>query len=474
MGSVGGTSMMTSKDSNDQEGVHASSRIPRPWRYNSPLVQVVLLGLICFCIPGMFNALNGLGAAGKADAKVTDDANTALAVTFAVCSLLAGGVYNVIGHRLTLFLGGLSYALYVGTYISYNPLFVVTSGALLGVGAGFLWAAQGVIMVSYPEEEHKGRYIGVFWGIFNTGAVLGSLVPLIIEWRSNGKSSVSTTTYVAFIIIMVLGSLLSLALLPPRKVIRDDGHPVSMVRASSWRTEAVEILKLFSDWRMITLSPMFLASNWFYTYQFNCVNGGGLFTTRTRALNGTLYWLAQILGSNMMGHFLDSTRQVSSGGRTPALVGLTLLLFVSTCIWGGGLAFQLTFTRDSVAIWSEADRIDLGNVYRYAGPVILYSLYGLFDAVFQTYCYWLMGAMTNDSRKAARFVGFYKAVQNAGAALAGQLDAHKVSYLIQFLINWTLVTVGCLAAYFVAFWLPHSSSSSQLGLQPEDWTLLLT
>jgi hypothetical protein len=59
-------------------------------KYPDPLTQTIILGLICFCIPGMFNALNGLGAAGKADATTTDNANTALAVTFAVCSILAG------------------------------------------------------------------------------------------------------------------------------------------------------------------------------------------------------------------------------------------------------------------------------------------------------------------------------------------------------------------------------------------------
>ena len=31
-------------------------------------------------------------------------------------------------------------------------------------------------MISYPNEEQKGRYFAWFWGIFNCGAVLGSLV----------------------------------------------------------------------------------------------------------------------------------------------------------------------------------------------------------------------------------------------------------------------------------------------------------
>lgn len=53
--------------------------------------------------------------------------------------------------------------------------------------------------------------------------------------------------------------------------------------------------------------------------------------------------------------------------------------------------------------------------FRYAGPVVLYTLYGLFDAVWQTYCYWIMGALTNETAMAARMAGFYKAWQNAGA-----------------------------------------------------------
>ena len=34
----------------------------------------------------------------------------------------------------------------------------------------------GAIMMSYPLEQSKGRYISWFWMIFNLGAVIGSLV----------------------------------------------------------------------------------------------------------------------------------------------------------------------------------------------------------------------------------------------------------------------------------------------------------
>jgi len=54
--------------------------------------------------------------------------------------------------------------------------FNIFAGVLLGICAGLLWTAQGTIMVSYPLENQKGAYFAWFWGIFNLGAVVGSLV----------------------------------------------------------------------------------------------------------------------------------------------------------------------------------------------------------------------------------------------------------------------------------------------------------
>ncbi|TVU06847.1 hypothetical protein EJB05_46883, partial [Eragrostis curvula] len=132
-------------------------------RFNSPLSQVSLLGLICFCCPGMFNALSGLGGGGQLDHTTGDNANTALYACFAVFGILGGGAHNVLGPRITLLLGALTYPLYAGSFLYYNhrrsQAFPVTAGALLGVGAGLLWAAQGAIMTSYPPPNRRGTYI---------------------------------------------------------------------------------------------------------------------------------------------------------------------------------------------------------------------------------------------------------------------------------------------------------------------------
>jgi hypothetical protein len=43
-----------------------------PW-YASPRVQLLMVSMVCFLCPGMFNALGGLGGGGKADATLADN-----------------------------------------------------------------------------------------------------------------------------------------------------------------------------------------------------------------------------------------------------------------------------------------------------------------------------------------------------------------------------------------------------------------
>ena len=147
--------------------------------YASPATQLALVAVVCFLCPGMFNAVNGLGGGGQLDQYVSDNANVAVYATFSVIGFFAGTFANRLGLRLTLSFGGMGYFLYIASYLSYNHNknsgFVIFAGAMLGVCAGLLWAAQGAIMMSYPSEASKGRYISWFWMIFNLGGVIGSL-----------------------------------------------------------------------------------------------------------------------------------------------------------------------------------------------------------------------------------------------------------------------------------------------------------
>ncbi len=62
--------------------------------------------------------------------------------------------------------------------------FVVVAGAILGICAGLLWTAQGSLMMAYPTESQKGKFIAIFWSIFNLGGVVGAAVACGRNWHS--------------------------------------------------------------------------------------------------------------------------------------------------------------------------------------------------------------------------------------------------------------------------------------------------
>ena len=89
------------------------------------------------------------------------NASVALLSVGAACVIfIAQPIFDIFGVRAIL-LGGWTYALYTGSFLNYNRTgngaFVIASGALLGLGAAFLWITQGAIMLSYPLPHQKGR-----------------------------------------------------------------------------------------------------------------------------------------------------------------------------------------------------------------------------------------------------------------------------------------------------------------------------
>lgn len=361
-----------------------------PWTipaYTSPQFQILFVAFVCFLCPGMFNALNGLGGGGLSDPTVADNANTALYSTFAGVGFFAGSIANRIGLRATLGFGGFGYCLYAISILTYNHTgnggFPIFAGALLGLCAGMLWTAQGAIMMAYPPEGSKGRYIAVFWSIFNVGAVIGALIPLGQNINVTSTATVTDGTYIAFIVLMAFGFVLALFLCNPKLVVRDDGSKPVIMKHPTWKSEIFGLYyTLKSDWYILLFFPMFFASNWFYTYQFQDFNLAK-FNTRTRALNNVLYWSCQIFGAVIFGYALDTQRFRRT---VKAKAALIVLLVLTMVIWGGGYAFEKTFTRESVQA-DPSEILDFKS-HGYVGPMFLYMFYGAYDAAWQTTVYW--------------------------------------------------------------------------------------
>lgn len=185
---------------------------------------------------------------------------------------------------------------------------------------------------------------------------------------------------------MFFGAVLALCLCNANDVVRPDGTRIVLMKQPSWSSE------LWGLWEtlrfepfVILLFPMFFVSNWFYTYQFNAVNAA-YHNVRTRSLDSLLYWTAQIVAAGVFGYALDIEKIRRS---TRAKITWGVLLVLTFSIWGGGYAFEKTYTRESLAAkkaagWNGQDWSDDG----YVGPMFLYIFYGFFDAAWQASVYW--------------------------------------------------------------------------------------
>ncbi|KAJ6472645.1 MFS general substrate transporter [Mycena vulgaris] len=414
--------------------------------YAHPTTQVAMLGLVCFMCPGLFNALSGIGGGGQIDQTTGANANSALYSTFSVMAFFAGSVNNKLGARLTLQLGSLGYGLYISSFLVLNihpgaKGFVIASGAILGICAGLLWTAQGSLMLAYPTEGEKAKYIAIFWVIFNLGGVVGSAVAFGTNIHTTA-GSVKNGTYIGFLILTLIGALIPMLMVEPRNLIRTDGTKLTIPRNPSWKVEILGLyVTLKTDPMVILLFPMFLASNWFYTWQFNEYNGA-LFNIRTRALNSMLYWSAEMVGSLIMAVVLDK-KNVRRRVRAFTGWGIVFVMVFVVHIWG--YEYQKTYTRTSLSLIDPVDRIDFSDK-EYVGKVFLYIFFGTLDAMWQTTVYWMMGAMSNDPSKLAYFTGFYKSIQSAGSAGAWRADAVLTPFMNMFVSTWALCAAGLLFA----------------------------
>jgi len=219
--------------------------------------------------------------------------------------------------------------------------------------------------------------------IFNMGAVIGSLVQLGLNFdtqNADGPAAVTDQTYIGFMVLTFLGACLSWTLIDAKHVIRRDGSRIIMMKHPTWQSEILGLWEtLRTDPYIILLFPMFFASNWFYTYQFNDVNYAR-FNVRTRALNNALYWLAQILGAGVFGFALDFPNVRRT---TRAKIAWVVMLVLTFAVWGGGYVFQREYSRED-----GSHHFDWTDGGYYAGPMVLYISYGFYDAAWQTCVYW--------------------------------------------------------------------------------------
>ncbi|KAF8527254.1 hypothetical protein JB92DRAFT_3107789 [Gautieria morchelliformis] len=215
-------------------------------------------------------------------------ANGTLYGLFTLAGFVSGAICNILGPPVALFIGTLGYALCRCSLVG-TKWFLIFAGGLLGLSAALLWSAQGEIIMGYPLEKDNGKAFSLFWAILQFGAFIGSVVSLAINIESGKLQAVLTSTYIAFLVIIFIGTASTFLVLGPNCIIRADGSLVKLQGHTIFRDEVVGTFQVFFDWRMLANAARFDGA--------------------TRVLNSTLSAVSAIVGAILFGYLvLDSKR----------------------------------------------------------------------------------------------------------------------------------------------------------------------
>ena len=132
-----------------------------PFR-RSTLFQAWVLAAVFFCGPGMYAALNSLGAGGLRSPLLV---NITSGISFgmnAILALFTGIAINIFGVKAVLSFGVIGFSIN-GAALYCNNRFETTwllyfSSVLQGFCTSVLWVVQGAIMLAYPEADFKGTF----------------------------------------------------------------------------------------------------------------------------------------------------------------------------------------------------------------------------------------------------------------------------------------------------------------------------
>ncbi|KAK0377606.1 hypothetical protein CPAR01_05380 [Colletotrichum paranaense] len=429
--------------------------------YRSPLFNVILVGLISFTQPGIWNALNSTGAGGQQEPYLVNGSNS---LTFGImvfgCSFFAI-MANKIGLKTVLIIGTLGYAPYSASMYVNNRYgvewFVLFGGATCGIAASALWAAEGAIALGYADIKDRGKFTGIWLGLRELGQLLGAAIQLSLNVKENQRGKVGYSTYLVLIALQCLGLPLALLVSPPQKVIHSDGRKV----ADPTKNKAVlgefrKWLKLLKKKQFYLLIPILVGFNWNSTYQGIYLTK--YFSVRARTLGALTSGIAASAANIFWGWFYD----LKCFSR-PQLAKITWSCF--SVIMLGLFAWQVA---NEKLYEDTVPKVTLDwSTPGFGRGFAVNVLFRFMNESHYMFVYWIMGTFFDDIETLTLGVGLVRSFESIGSCLAFGIGAVKVSPMVNLIVAFVMFVV-CVPATSWAVLLVPERPVDNTKLEAED------
>ncbi|KAH8122406.1 hypothetical protein FP744_10001170 [Trichoderma asperellum] len=408
--------------------------------YRTTLFNACVIGGVGFLAPGLWNAMNSLGAGGAESPYLINAANALVFGLMGFFCLFGGPIANRIGLSYTLLLGALGYPIYsAGLYTNNrfgNDWFVLLGAVTCGISAGLFWASEGAIALGYPEPSKRAKYLNI-WVWFRTlGPIVGGAIVLGLNVKTSGKGSVGYITYIIFIVLQCLAAPLALCLSPPHKVQRSDGSRVIVKREDSFLAEFKALYQLSRKRNVLLLLPIFWAA---YFNQYSGNFEAYYFSVRGRALIGFVSNFATLLSSQILSQWLDWTRFAV---KKRLEYGYYYVVAVHVLSWVYGWVVQEQFTSNPPLLdWSMPGYVK--------GFFVLF-LWNFSQQAAQNWLYYLVATMTNDVAELTRLTGILRGQESFAQAVSYGLNTRNwYGGRVPLAVNTILLGLAIVPTYLV-------------------------
>ncbi|KAK7431797.1 hypothetical protein QQZ08_001737 [Neonectria magnoliae] len=406
--------------------------------------QAVLLGLISFTQPGIWTAMNSLGAGGQAEPYVVNAANVITFVVMFFFSPLASMVGNIIGMKWIILFGTLGYvpysaALYCNT-VWGTQWFLIFGAVTCGFSAAALWPGEAALAVGYPEVSRRGTCIGIWMCLGKLGSIIASAIQLGINKNDAQTGAVAPRTYLVLVALQCLGLPLALLLAPPSKLVRKDGKkPTFAITDRTFKTQFWAFVAQFKRKEVVLLIPAFITAQWGVTYQGNYL--AAYFTVRARTLASFVIAVIGAFTNALAGWWLD-TKNVRRSRQARGMWYFLLVLF--TIVWIWNIVIQERWARDSPG---EID----WNSRNYGQGLTIFILYRIAYETIGLWLYWVMGTFDVEADTIALSMGVLRSGESLGSALAYAVGSvRSASLMTNLIVSVVVFYVGVPATSWAA------------------------
>ncbi|EEB89602.1 hypothetical protein MPER_12280 [Moniliophthora perniciosa FA553] len=401
----------------------------RKW-YRTTMFNAHVIGIVGLTAPGLWNAMNALGAGGAREPYLVNAAN---ALVFGLM-----GIFCLLGATGS----GMDTCTWSCRIPDLLRRFVYQrqireSVAIDGISAGLFWASEAAVAVGYPEPSKRGRYLNVWVWWRTLGPIVGGAIVLALNNENGQRGHVSTDTYLIFIALQCLSVPVALALSPPEKVQRKDGTKVQPQAKVTLKQTFIDLWRCLQRREILLLLPIFSAA---YFNSYSSTFASLYFSVRARALNGFLGNFPVLLGSQLVSHLLD----YKGLSRKSRLVwGFWLVVITHILAWFYAVVIIADYRKNNPVLdWSHGAPFVRG--------FFVDVFWSCSKQILQTWLYYIMGTLTNDISELTRYTGILRGIESFAQAVAYGLNAtKKVDAWVPVGINIALLVISVYPTWLV-------------------------